>query len=305
MVKNKKKIPIHHKVKKHVKRIVVITPKFVHGMFVGAMVGALLVLVMRAVDPAAAATAVTRDCTTNSIMKCGATTPTEFINHVKTNSPGDLKAIYNYYGLPSSLYNNFITYAHSGQDMRDGRIVVNGKTIATNSYSLGRDRMGVPLSDKVIINGKTYWKGTPGQRFSAGINSIPVWVFYKYSGDIQFVVMKSCGNPVGGKSLWKPKPAPTPPPPTPTPTPPPQIPTPPETPPPPAPVTPTPPPPPTTITTTAKDLPNTGPGAIMVIALLAIIGGYVFHMSQRKVKHKRHHASAAHHHRQIPPHHRR
>src|SRR5258708_3303947 len=108
MPKKKKKIPIHHRVKQHAKRIVVITPKFVHGMFVGAVVGALLVLVLREVNPAAAATAAARDCTTNSIMKCGATTKTEFINKVKANSPNDLKAVYNNFGLPSSLYNNFV-----------------------------------------------------------------------------------------------------------------------------------------------------------------------------------------------------
>ncbi|HSW80623.1 MAG TPA: hypothetical protein VLG47_07640, partial [Candidatus Saccharimonadales bacterium] len=269
--------------------------------FVGAVVGALLVLVMREVNPAAAATAVARDCSTNSIMKCGATTKTEFISKVKTNSPSDLKPVYNSFGLTSDSYNNFVTYAVSGNDMRDGRIVVNGKTIATNSYSLGRERQGVPISNKVTINGKTYWKGTPGQRFGAGINSIPVWVFYKTNGDIKFVVMKACGNPVGGHSLWKPKPTPPPSPPPHSPTPPPPAPTPEPTPTPPPELPPPPPPPPTAVTTSSvKALPNTGPGAILIIGALAIIGGYIFHMRQRQVKHRKH---TTHHHRPTHPHH--
>ncbi len=291
MAKKKKKTPLHHQIKKHAKRIVVVTPKFVHGVFVGAVVGALLVLVLRAVSPAAAATASTQDCSANSIMHCGATTKTQFINKVKANTEGDLKNIYAQFQLPTNYYyTKFINKAVSGQDMRDGRIVVNGKTIATNSYSLGRDRMGVPLKNKVVIKGKTYWKGTPTQRFSARENSIPVWVLYKDDGSIRFVVMKACGNPVGGTQKSTPKPTPTPSPTPPSPTPPPP--------------TPEPTPPPTEVTpAAAKALPNTGPGAILIIALVAIIGGYVFHMThQRKLR--KHHA-AVHHHSSARKHHRR
>src|SRR5262245_24963595 len=120
MAKKKKKIPIHH----HVKRAIVITPKFVHGMFVGAVVGALLVLVLRAVNPAAAATgAVSRDCTTNSIMKCGAVTKVEFIKKAAADQPGDLKTVYKFFGLNliAANSNKFITSAKKGLDMRDGR----------------------------------------------------------------------------------------------------------------------------------------------------------------------------------------
>jgi hypothetical protein len=269
MAKNKKKRPIHH----HIKRAIVVTPKFVHGVFVGALAGALLVLVLRSISPAAAATApLIRDCSSNSIIQCGALTPAEFIKKVKTDKPGDLQTIFKAFGLPSSQYNDFLTSAKIGSDLRNGDVVVNGNVVATKTFSFGRQKL--PGETPIKIGGKTYYGGMNNTTFAKGVNSIPVMVFFNSKGIIQFAVMEPCGNPVGGKPVIPKKP-PTPSP-SPTPSP-----------------TPTPTPSPVTTVSSVQSLPNTGAGAVLVIGVLAAIGGYVFHMAHRHIGKKRH--SATHH----------
>jgi hypothetical protein len=35
-------------------------------------------------------------------------------------------------------------------------------------------------------------------------------------------------------------------------------------------------------------LPNTGPGAVIIIAIAAVAGGYIFHITHRHIKRRRH-----------------
>jgi hypothetical protein len=49
---------------------------------------------------------------------------------------------------------------------------------------------------------------------------------------------------------------------------------------------------------TVAALPNTGPGAVVIIAIASVIGGYVFHMGHRHIRNKRrttHHHNTHHH----------
>jgi hypothetical protein len=41
--------------------------------------------------------------------------------------------------------------------------------------------------------------------------------------------------------------------------------------------------------TSAKvtELPNTGPGAVLIVGALAVVGGYLFHITHLHVRHKR------------------
>jgi hypothetical protein len=59
-------------------------------------------------------------------------------------------------------------------------------------------------------------------------------------------------------------------------------------------------PPPTTppvvsVTPASSTLPNTGPGAVFIILGLSILGGYIFHMTHRHRQHKKHTHAAKHH----------
>lgn len=55
-----------------------------------------------------------RDCSTNSIIKCGALTANEFAQKARANSPSDLQNIFANYGLPTKDYSHFASSARAG-----------------------------------------------------------------------------------------------------------------------------------------------------------------------------------------------
>lgn len=152
-------------------------------------------------------------CTTNDIMKCGFSTPSDFISKVEANNNGinsnaDLQSVYAHYGLSTADYNDFAAHAVQGEAMRNGDIVVNGKVVGTGGMSIGRLKSfqgSNPFS--VSIAGQTYWGNVNSQAFASGVSEIPVFVLLDSSGGMKFAVMPSCGNPEFPAS----KPAPTPP----------------------------------------------------------------------------------------------
>ncbi len=167
--------------------------------FGAGMMLALAVLAgvsLMTVSKASAAT-----CDSDAIIYCGFTTPTEFINKVKGNSSGnghnDLQAIYAYYGLKSSDYSNFVSNAKAGTAYLDGRVVVDGKTVATAGKSIGREAsMQGANPSRIVIGSSTYYGNDNNKIFVS--DAIPVYVLFNSQGQMQFAVMKACGNPVYG-----------------------------------------------------------------------------------------------------------
>lgn len=140
-------------------------------------------------------------CDSDAIMYCGFTSPSNFISKVKGNNSGnghnDLQAIYAYYGLKSSDYNNFVSNAKAGTAYLDGRVVVDGKTVATAGKSIGREAaMQGASPSKIIIGNSTYYGNDNNKIFVS--DAIPVYVLFDSQGQMQFAVMKACGNPVYG-----------------------------------------------------------------------------------------------------------
>lgn len=134
-----------------------------------------------------------QDCKTNSIMKCGAGTPSDFITKTQANAPGDLKTVYADYGLVSSDYSRFVSSARAGVVYKsDGRIVVDGQTVATNAYSLGRESKS--YSTAKSIGGKTYYQSSVKDVMLN--DTLPVMVMFDSKGVMQFAVMDACGNPM-------------------------------------------------------------------------------------------------------------
>ena len=260
---------------------------------------------MTVISPASALSiSSSRDCSANAVLNCGALTTSEV--QQKYSQTG-AATIYNYYGIDPTDVANLSTTAVAGVTNKDGTVTVNGKTVATGASSTGRQKING--SHAVTSGGLTFYE-TPNQAAFRS-NSINVFVVMK-DGAFDFAIMGACGNPIKATATNKPK-TPTPvPTPTPTsstkPTP---------TPPPLAKITPTPPgTPPTTPTPTSTPaptpeatlivapaskpatLPNTGPGAVITIVLLAVAGGYVFHIkhSHSKLKgHKKRIHSVVHH----------
>ncbi len=51
-----------------------------------------------------------------------------------------LKGIYNSFGLSSGDYDRFVKYAKPATFYKNGTVVVNGQTVATNAISWGRSK---------------------------------------------------------------------------------------------------------------------------------------------------------------------
>ena len=139
---------------------------------------------------------VIKDCTANSIITCGEQTPSDFVNAVKTGQNGkhtDLTNVYSNFGLVPGLYDQFVATAEDGTAYQNGTIVVNGQTVATDAWSIGRTKFS--YTTPYPIDGKTYYKAKDTQVL---LQNLPVMVMFNSKGQVLFAVMKACGNPVTG-----------------------------------------------------------------------------------------------------------
>jgi PKD domain len=138
-----------------------------------------------------------QDCKWNSIIKCGEPSASSFISQVRTNSDKnghhDLQAIYSHFGLEPGDYDKFVTSSRPGMAYQNGTIVVDGQTVATNAWSIGRQHFSYATSYK--IGGTTYYKAYDKQVL---LQNLPVMVMFNSKGQMQFAVMNACGNPAKG-----------------------------------------------------------------------------------------------------------
>lgn len=139
----------------------------------------------------AAAAGLPRDCDNNSIIYCGATTKDEFVQKYNQNANGDLKTVYEHFGLSPDELSRFQSTAKMGTVYKDGRVVVDGKVVGTNARSIGRH--SIPGSSPMNIGGKTYYMSPNSTAFQS--NSIQAHVMM--NGDkVEFIALTSCGNGV-------------------------------------------------------------------------------------------------------------
>jgi hypothetical protein len=139
------------------------------------------------------------DCDSNAIIYCGYTSPSNFIAKVRGNDSGnghnDLQSVYATFGLTPSDYDNFAAHAVAGTAYKDGRIVVDGKTVATEGKTLGREPAGHtgPGMFTKLIRNHTFYGNTNGRAFAS--DGLPVYVLFDGQGTMKFAAIKSCGNP--------------------------------------------------------------------------------------------------------------
>jgi len=144
------------------------------------------------------------DCDDNAIIKCGYSSPSDFIQTVRKNNSGnghsDLQTVYAHFGLEPSDYDRFVKYSRSGTAYKDGRIVVDGQVVATGAKSIGRESwvQGSGYFSQ-RIGGTTYYGNVNSKAFAS--NSIPVDVLFNAKGQMQFAVLRSCGNPEFGNPV--------------------------------------------------------------------------------------------------------
>lgn len=145
-----------------------------------------------------------RNCNDDAIIRCGALTQKELLKNYDANT-GDVQSIYRHYGITRADIAGTASDIVHGTVYQDGRVVVNGKTVATGAYSVSRVRFtsqGVPRN--VVINGKTYYEG-PSMRIFTG----PVDAFiYMRDGVFHKAILSSCANPLIATPTEKPKPKP-------------------------------------------------------------------------------------------------
>lgn len=129
-----------------------------------------------------------RDCSTNSIIQCGAMTTAEFTQKYNQNPNGDLQQIYAHYGINPAA----IASAKEGVAQSDGQIIVDGRVVATGARSMGRHSLRPGAENTVVINGKTYY-----ERAHLTV-TLQVWAFFDNNGQFIGAIAKSCGNPIWG-----------------------------------------------------------------------------------------------------------
>jgi PKD repeat protein len=145
------------------------------------------------------AQALTRDCDDNAIMTCGADTPEEFASKYDQNAQGDLPAIYGHYWIPRDLQ------VVEGQSFKDNTVRVNGRIVADNAQSIGRQQLNG--EHPISIAGKTYYEGPNSTSFAN--DGLPTFVALDAQGNFKYAVIKGCGNPIYAHPV-APPPAPTP-----------------------------------------------------------------------------------------------
>jgi len=147
-----------------------------------------------------AGAAFVQDCKANSIIVCGSPTADDFISKVRANSDGhgnhDLQAVYSDFGLVPSEYSQFVTAARPGMALQNGSVVVDGQTVATNAWSIGRTQFS--YTTPITINGKTYFKANDTRVL---LQNLPVMVMFNAQGQMQFAVMNACGNPIKAENV--------------------------------------------------------------------------------------------------------
>jgi PKD repeat protein len=141
--------------------------------------------------------ALPQDCSTGSIITCGVQNQADLQKDVTANKPSDIQALYSSFGLNKSDYAN-ITKAELGTAYKsNGTIVVNGQTVATNVWMVGRQSES--FTTPKVFNGKTYYASDIENSFAAA--SYPVVAMFNSAGVLQFAVVTSCGNPMNGTKV--------------------------------------------------------------------------------------------------------
>jgi hypothetical protein len=164
-----------------------------------------MVLVMLVVPGMALAVTEPRDSDTGAIVYNGAYSKTELFTKIDNgdgkNSAASIQHIFFSEGRGITRDNLQSNDTIDGTVYKDGRVVVNGKVVATNGLTVSR--VGAPGAR---VSG-TVWETTTAAVFVT--DSIPAYVNMA-GGTFRYAVIKSCGNPVRASAVVASTPTPTP-----------------------------------------------------------------------------------------------
>lgn len=132
------------------------------------------------------------DCDTVAIIRCGAFS----VGGLREKaSRDDVPRVYKAFGIEQNELNGFV----DGIVWRDGRVTVDGKVVATNAMTAGRNYGGTPIPN---TNGAG--KYSTSKFVTEGQTAFVKMV----NGTFDFAVIKSCGNPVSATPQTPPEPEP-------------------------------------------------------------------------------------------------
>lgn len=137
------------------------------------------------------------DCDSNAVMRCGAydlgTLKRQY------DSSASTRAIFaaSPFRISSSAFNGAVSSNGfvNGYVNRNNTITVNGRVVATNAITAGRQY--IPGSTKMNIPGVTAYTRPPSVSFKQA--SLQAYVKLDANGKFQFAIIKACGNPATGK----------------------------------------------------------------------------------------------------------
>jgi hypothetical protein len=145
--------------------------------------------------------AVIRDCDKNAINNqpqnggCGAENAAELVKDIQGNKPADLSMIYDHFGLTPGKYDNFIKNAKQGTVFRDGHIEVEGQTVMTDAWTMGRAKF-TDQREAYHIKNNVYHTSKTSVAFGSHTSSLPVMVLFADDGTVDVAVINACGNPI-------------------------------------------------------------------------------------------------------------
>jgi hypothetical protein len=151
------------------------------------------------------AMAMVQDCSTNSIVRCGVANYAQLTQKYDANEHGDLRAIYDHYWIKRVPVAG--DQVIQGWAKNDGTVVANGRVVATNAASIGREP--IAGSHPISIAGRTYHQTTHvgGQAFKPGTTKLETMIVLDANGNFKYAIINGCGNPI----YATPVPPPTPP----------------------------------------------------------------------------------------------
>lgn len=135
-------------------------------------------------------TAVASDCSDNAVITCGFTSIGQLRAKYNADQPAGTKTIYTYFGMSSSTINQ--AAYKTGYVTKAGEVVVDGKVVADNALTVGRQDM--PGSTKHVVDGTTFYTRTPSVSFLS--DKLSVIAFFDVNGRFIGATMFDCGNPV-------------------------------------------------------------------------------------------------------------
>lgn len=141
--------------------------------------------------------AATGDCSDNSIIRCGASSPADLIAKARANNPNDLQAIYANFKLPVEQYDAFARDAKMGEAHRNGDITINGQVVGRNAWSIGR--LEKSYSTPYKVGNVTYHRSNSTDVFKQ--ESLPAMLWFDDKGKLIAGILTDCGNPLGGNTV--------------------------------------------------------------------------------------------------------